>query len=305
MGIYNFNSIFNELDLSLLRYFFAVATFGGFSKAARATGISQPSLSLGLMRLEKSLGVMLIDRTARPFELTRAGHALLTFCQRLQGGFETLLSSMGSAEISVQRRLEVGTAISIGLRPLEALCERIEQLPDSYELDFAVRNTYQLLRDVGEGRLDAAFVPNDVYDSRLKFVPMVEDRIVFVVGAKHRGTVGRNNWRQSVATMPLITFPRDAPMRTLTDKICVTEKAEFKTIYSVDSIDALKILVEQGRGGAFVLRTLVENELRAGRVFEEKIPVKLPRSGIALALPPPESQSAGARSLLKLMTEKT
>lgn len=301
MSIYNFNSVFHQVDLSLLRHFFAVATFGGFSKASRATGVSQPALSLGLKKLEKSLGVVLIDRSASSFELTPAGLTLLTFCQRFQGSFESVMSSLGAPDLPVRRRLRVGTALSIGFGPMDELCARIEGQKETFELELLEQNSYQLLSDVHEGRLDAAYVPNDVFDSRLEFVPLLHDRIVFVVGERFRGVLSKGDWRSATANIPLITFPRETPMRTLTDKICVTEQIEFKTIYAMNNIEALKLLVEQNRGGAFLLRALVQTELKAKRLFEEKLPIKLPKSGVALALPKVEGKSRDTRHLIKLL----
>src|SRR5271170_3763124 len=113
MSIYNTNSLFQQLDLDLLKHFYAVATFGGFSKASRATGVSQPSLSLGVQRLEKNLGVTLIDRDSRRLSLTKPGLSLLTFCQRLEGNLESIADALGTKAVSVRRRLRIGTALSI------------------------------------------------------------------------------------------------------------------------------------------------------------------------------------------------
>lgn len=301
MSIYASNSVFQEVDLSLLKHFFAVATFGGFSKASRATGISQPALSLGIQKLEKSLGLVLIDREARPFELTPAGQALRSFCQRFQDSFASTLSALGKPELSARRRLRIGTALSVGFGPLDDLCANIESAKDTFELELLEQNTYHLLSQVHEGQLDAAFVPNDVFDSRLRFIPILSDQIVFIVGTRNRGSFGDADWREVAARVPLITFPREAPMRTLTDKVCAAARLEFKTVYSINNIEALKLLVEQSRGGAFVLRALVASELKSGRFFEEPLPIRLPRSGISLVLPAEEEQSAASRHLLSLV----
>jgi DNA-binding transcriptional LysR family regulator len=301
VSIYNFNSVFHQVDLSLLRHFYAIATFKGFSKASRATGVSQPALSLGLQKLEKSLGVALIERSARPFELSRAGLTLLTFCERFQGNFESVMSSLGASTLSIQRRIKIGTALSVGFGPLEELCGKIESQKEVFELELLEQNTYQLLTDVHEGRLDAAFVPNDVFDSRLVFVPVSRDQILFVVGDKFRGAFKQGAWKQVASTIPLITFPRETPMRTLTDKICISEKIDFRTIYAVNSIEALKLLVGKNRGGAFALRSLVVSELKTKRLFEVELPVKLPRSGIALALSHEASRTTAAKQLTKIL----
>ena len=301
MSIYKFNSVFHQVDISLLRHFFAVATFGGFSKAAKATGVSQPALSLGLQKLERSLGTTLIDRSNRPFHLTPQGLTLLTFCQRFQGSFESVIESLGTTSISVQKRYRVGTALSVGVGPLDRLCAALESQKEVFELELITQNTYQLLNDVYEGKLDGALVPNDVYDSRLKFSPLIQDQICFVVGENLRGTLSKENWKKAAANIPLITFPRDTPMRTLTDKICVTERLEFKAIYVVNSIEALKTLATNNRGGAFVVRTLIEPELRSKSLFEEKIPIRLQKSGISFVMRPDESDSANSRLILDIL----
>lgn len=305
MGVYNFNSIFHRVDLSLLRHFFAIATFGGFSKASRATGVSQPALSLGLKKLEKSLGVILINRSARPFELTSAGLALFNFCHHIEGGLESVMSSLGASLSPEKKRLRIGTALSIGFGPIAELCSKITAEEETFELELLEQNTYQLLSDVRDGRLDAAVVPNDVFDNRLKFSTLQRDQVIFVVGKMHRGAFGRSPWKKAASQLPLITFSRETPMRTLTDKICVTEQVEFKTIYAVNSVEALKMLVERSQGGAFVLKALVAPEIKSGRLFEETLPIKLPKSGVALVLPKEESQSSASKYLAKLLKAKS
>ena len=304
MSIYKFNSIFHQVDISLLRHFFAIATFGGFSKASEATGVSQPALSLGLQKLEKSLGVNLIDRSTRPFELTKAGLTLLTFCQRFQGSFETVVEALGGNEISVQRRLRIGTALSIGIGPLELLCANLEKLKENFELELLTLNSYQLLNDVYEGKLDAALIPDDIYDSRLKFTSVLKDQITFIVGKKHQNLFHHKNWKENASKIPLVTFPRETPMRTLTDKLCISEDLEFKTIYSVNNIEGLKTLIEQNRGGAFVMKSLVEAELKDKTLFEEKVPFKLPKSGISLVTRVDEADHSNSKLILNLLKEK-
>ena len=304
MSIYKFNSIFHQVDISLLRHFFAIATFGGFSKASEATGVSQPALSLGLQKLEKSLGVSLIDRSTRPFELTKAGLTLLTFCQRFQGSFESVVEALGGTEISVQKKLRIGTALSIGIGPLDVLCASIEKLDEKFELELLTLNSYQLLNDVFEGRLDAALIPDDIYDNRLKFTSILKDQIIFIVGKKHQDSFHRKDWKEMTSKIPLVTFPRETPMRTLTDKLCISEGVEFNTIYSVNNIESLKCVVEKNRGGAFVMRSLVESELKEKIIFEVKTPLKMPKSGISLVTRVDESSDANSKLILNLLKQK-
>src|SRR5262249_6635678 len=160
------------------KHFFSVATYGGFSKAARATGTSQPALSLGLQKLEKMLGSNLVDRTERDFTLTQAGLGGLNFCQQVEGKLETIGATPGAADGTVRKRLKVGTALAIGFGPLEPLCSHLARSGENLELELTTQGTYQILNDLLAGALDAALVPDDVSDSKLDFHRLAEDKLV-------------------------------------------------------------------------------------------------------------------------------
>ncbi len=78
-------NIKNALDvpLHLLRYFYYVAKYQHFTKAADALNMTQPPLSRRIQQLEESLGVTLFHRTNREVTLTKAGEYLLEASTRM------------------------------------------------------------------------------------------------------------------------------------------------------------------------------------------------------------------------------
>ncbi len=304
MSIYNSNSVFHQLDLDLLKHFFAIASFGGFSKASRAIGVSQPALSLGLQRLEKSLDVTLIRRDSRQFELTKSGLALLNFCQRLEGHLETVVDALGTKTVSVRRRLRIGTALSIGFGPLAELCvnaSRSAETDGPVELELKAENSYQLLAEVNAGTLDAALVLDDVYDSTLSLSKLSTDHLIFVTGKFHDKVLAGREWRNAMNEVPLITYPRETPMRTLVDKLRMKERLAFRTVHSVNSLDALKMLLLRDVGGAFVLRSLVAGELKTNHLIEQRLDISLPKCQFLLATRPGEQGNVVAKLITELL----
>jgi DNA-binding transcriptional LysR family regulator len=287
MSIYSEDSPFHQLDLSLLRYFFTIASHGGFSRASRATGISQPALSVGLKKLEKTLGVTLALRGDKKFALTKPGLSLFTFCQRLEANLDSTLNSIRSEQSGAQtprRKLRVGTALSIGFGPFVSLCLDNARNRKFMEVEMSAQNTFQLLNDISEGTLDAALVPNDVYDNRLCLKKLWSDRVVFVVSKIQQKTYNLQNWKEMITSSPLITYPRETPMRSLVERFSAHHGLKFETVYSANSVDALKLLVSRKIGGAFILRSLVNaDELNAQGLVIVKLPVKLPKTGVSLA----------------------
>ena len=65
-----------------LKAFHAVATWGGFSRAASQLGISQPALSEQVRKLEEAYGVELFVRARRSVRLTDIGRRLYALSER-------------------------------------------------------------------------------------------------------------------------------------------------------------------------------------------------------------------------------
>lgn len=75
-------------DLNDLSCFHAVVTHGGFSAAARATGVPKATLSKRITRLEERLHVRLLERTTRRVRTTDVGRAFYAHCETMQAGAE-------------------------------------------------------------------------------------------------------------------------------------------------------------------------------------------------------------------------
>ncbi|MCU1404820.1 MAG: putative transcriptional regulator [Glaciihabitans sp.] len=65
------------MDITLLRYFVAVAEELHFARAAENLNISRAKLGSGIRKLEEQVGFPLFDPTARPTRMTKAGELLL------------------------------------------------------------------------------------------------------------------------------------------------------------------------------------------------------------------------------------
>ena len=70
------------MQYARLRAFHAVATHGGFSRAAEALNLTQPAVSDQVRLLEQEFSVSLFDRKPRAVELTAIGRRLLAATRR-------------------------------------------------------------------------------------------------------------------------------------------------------------------------------------------------------------------------------
>lgn len=85
----------DDLPLSDLDAFAAIARERSFRSAARKRGVSASSLSDSLRRLEERLGVRLLNRTTRSVTLTAAGERLL---ERLAPALSEVAAALGQLD---------------------------------------------------------------------------------------------------------------------------------------------------------------------------------------------------------------
>src|SRR5215831_5131534 len=81
-------------DLNDIYFFASVVEYGGFSAAARATGIEKSRLSRRITALETRLGVRLLQRTTRALELTEAGQRFFERCVATVEGAQAAYDSV-------------------------------------------------------------------------------------------------------------------------------------------------------------------------------------------------------------------
>ncbi|PYX16224.1 MAG: hypothetical protein DMG87_17505 [Acidobacteria bacterium] len=71
------------MEIDQLTTFVAVATVGGFHRAAETLRVSQPAVSARIKALEDSLGSPLFARSRSGLTLTEAGRILRPFAEQL------------------------------------------------------------------------------------------------------------------------------------------------------------------------------------------------------------------------------
>ena len=157
-----------NLTLKQLTYFDALARLGHFGRAAEACAISQPALSMQIKDLELGLGASLFERSGRKIALTGFGEV---FSERVRD----ILRSVEELEALAARLAQhAGGALRIGVSPrsrrilLPRVVANLTRLWGTPELDIRLREsiTPTLIRELAEGRLDAAIVGAGLSPSR-------------------------------------------------------------------------------------------------------------------------------------------
>lgn len=141
-----------------LRLLLALAEELHFGRAAARLYLTQPALSQQIRSLERRLGVKLFARTSRQVEVTPIGQALLPLVKNVVDATDHLRNAVHD---SVRGEYVLNLGLSDCSAPLASthrVLETLTALHPGLELRMRVVDLVEQVRDLQEGRLDAAFV---------------------------------------------------------------------------------------------------------------------------------------------------
>jgi len=115
------------LEISQVETFLAVATFGGFHRAAEALRVSQPAVSSRIKALEESLGVMLFVRSRNTLTLSTAGRVLRPYAEQLLKTASVARQAVHELQPGSDTPLQIAAGLSISVYFLPDVLKRFQQ----------------------------------------------------------------------------------------------------------------------------------------------------------------------------------
>lgn len=171
-----------SISFTHLRSFHAVATTGGFTRAARMLNIGQPTVTTQIKELEAGYGVELFLRQGRHIALTEAGQALTELTGRimqLREEAHELLAGHGALQVG---HLKVA---AVGPFHATAMIAAFRQRSPSIEISIAFGNSEQTLARLTGLEADVAVLAHQVDDPRVLSQPYSTHPVVVFVNADH------------------------------------------------------------------------------------------------------------------------
>ncbi|MDH4871022.1 LysR family transcriptional regulator [Pseudomonas sp. BN515] len=254
------------MNLHHLKVFLAVAESGSISNGAARLFISQPAVTREIRDLEASIGLPLFDRRPRGVSLTEGGERLLQYAQRifaLEAAAERDLrgfASLGDGE------LRLGASATLGSYLLPELIEQFHQSHPTVVVDLAVSNTREVAAQLEDGRISLGFVEgafdNQAFASHL----LDRDRLLPVVGPEHP-LAGRGELSaRDLAGQDHYLREQGSATRASVEQAYRERGIDLRVRMSIGSTEALKRLVQDGRGIAWLSPHMVREELASGRL---------------------------------------
>ncbi|MFN3688985.1 LysR substrate-binding domain-containing protein [Salinarimonas sp.] len=263
-----------NITLRQLGYFDALARHGHFGRAAEASSVSQPALSMQIKELEQTLGTPLFERSGRKVSLTGFGEIFAERVRDILRSVDELGALARASRTEFAGRLRIGVIPTIAPYLLPRIVASLTKLYPSLDIRVRESITPTLIRDLSEGRLDAAIVALPVSEPSFEEVALFTESFVLVRPEADRGKPVPPP--ETLAQMKLLLLEEGHCFREQALSFCGTGNARPRELMDGSSLSTLVQMVGAGIGVTLIPEMAVPVETRSAPVsiaaFEEPRP---------------------------------
>jgi len=258
------------MEIDQVKTFLAVASSGGFHRAAEALRISQPAVSARIRALEDSLGVKLFTRGRSHFSLSPAGKALRPHAEQLLREVALARQAIHELQPSAGGALRIAAALFVCTYFLPDVMKDYQAANAKVMVTLRSGNSLEVLKMVLDGEADIG-VARSLNHPEVETMMLRDDPLVLVGHPAHPAARKRRVRLEAVESWPLIFFDRGSSDWTLSQGLFRRAGLLPNVVLEVETIEAAKRMVERKLGLSFLPQIAVTQELQRGKLVAIQI----------------------------------
>ena len=258
------------MDSEALQTFMAIHSTKGFSSAADMLGRSQPAISRRIALLEEELGVPLFARAAGGVVLSEAGRTLLPHAERVQAALRDAANAMEALRTETAGAVSivaVGTLAGANLTPV---LKRFAADHPKIDLSISTAGSAVVSNLVrrGEAVIGLRYLLDPAADIVCEHI--ASETMVIACSTEHRFAGKKQKSLTTLCHERWFAFQNAYDQReTFADNIFAQFQARGIGTISwtpLDSLTAMKRMIEAGLGVALMSENAIQEELETGSI---------------------------------------
>jgi len=254
----------SQMNLRQLRYFDALARHSHFGRAAVACTISQPALSMQIKEMEEVLGGVLLERGSRQVGLTNFGEEVARRVRDILRSVDELGDFARASGDRLVGRLRIGMIPTIAPYLLPTVIGNLTRTHPELDIHIRETTTPKLIRELAEGRLDAAIVALPVSEPSLTEVALFAENFLLVRPGQDEGTPVPSS--EALREMRLLLLEEGHCFRDQALSFCNMQPSPPREVLDASSLSTLVQMVSAGIGVTLIPEMAVAVETRSASV---------------------------------------
>ena len=291
------------MEINQLETFLAVATYGGFHKAAAALRVSQPAVSARIRALETSLDTRLFDRGPKGFSLSPSGKILRPHAEQLLRQVAQARQAVHELRPESGGALPIAASLSICTYLLPEVLKEYQANHPEVVVSVRSGNSAQVLKMVLDGEVDFGLA-RSLHHPEVETISLRDDPLVLVGHPRHPATAKRKIRLEELESLPLIAYDRGSSDWTLMNGLFRRVGLLPNVVLEVETIEACLRMVLRKLGLAFLPQLAVHEELhRKKLVTLELTDAESLRRSLDVVVPRRRPLSRSAQGLLECLRQ--
>ena len=162
-----------NINLNLYKYFYEVAKYNSYTKAAESLMISQPSLSYSIKVLETQLEKKLFVRDNNKIKLTDDGNKLFVILDEIYKRYGS-----DSDDSDIKGTLTLGVRSAFAAKVLPFYINEFNKIHPNLEINYVIDSSSKLLNLLNNKQIDILIDEQRIDDDEIKSILYVSNKAV-------------------------------------------------------------------------------------------------------------------------------
>ncbi len=258
------------MELRQLKYFVNVSELGSFTRAAAFLSVAQSALSRQIHNLEMELDTRLLYRTGRGVAVTESGQRLLDHAKTILDQVDRLVNDVAHDQDQPSGTVTLGIPPTITLVLVTPLIRNLRANHPGITLQVVEGFSGFVNEWLASGKLDIAILYDAPRMRHLQTEKLLTEAL-YLIGDGNTRSQKQSIPFSEVAKLPLILPSRPHGLRLLIDNYAAREGKTLTIDCELDSLTAIKELVEEGAGWTILSYASVHREVESKRLSARRI----------------------------------
>ena len=250
------------VNLETLQLYCDIARFRSFSRGASANGVSQSAASQAIRQLESDLDVRLLDRSKRPFAVTREGRLFYEGCRDLLQAYEKVRARVASARSSLSGPVRVAAIYSVGLHDMSRHMQPFMSAYPQAKVHLECLHPHKVVEVVINDEADIGIMSFPPANRALAVIPWRSEKMVLVCHPNHRLAHRRLVHVEDLQAASFVAFDPDLGIRKAIDRALKQRNVKVNVVMEFDNIETIKQAIAIAAGVSILPQPTVLKEVR-------------------------------------------
>jgi DNA-binding transcriptional LysR family regulator len=249
------------MTLEMLKLYCDIVRMHSFSQGAATNQISQSAASQAIQQLEAELDVLLIDRSKRPFMVTRDGRTFYDGCQALLQGFDKVRAQIAFSRTQMAGSVRVAAIYSVGIHIMSDHMQRFMSLYPQAKVRLEYLHPHKVVEAVLSDEADLGILSYPPANRSLTVIPWRDETMVFVCHPGHRLARRKIITPADLNGENFAAFDADLSIRKAIDRCLRQHDARVNVVMEFDNIETIKQAIAIGAGVSVLPRPTILKEV--------------------------------------------